>query len=710
MLEDIERRFVRTQILLLSFFVWGVGFLYLISTVLFNSVQTRWELICFSWEAAVFGLPLIVFRPMLRRIQGYARQLQSGTLPAPDHVALYQRKVLAYPLKVALEVFGVSLLAYTLGALQMRYFADLPWEHVALSLICGLICALLWGTAEYFLLEYDMRPLTELALAANHGTLSPVTRVSLRLKIFACSLSLVVASLGFFGVLAYARAVRIIERENGARLSGRVEELASLIGALPPPTTGRLSDAWWMLANEFTISPRGYLHIIDAQGTIWATHPSNVVHGPRLDDERLLPSARRKVLTQAHGYLTDQVREAKIVSFATIPGTDLRLVAIAPLRDFSPELDELVYAGLAGMGFALLLSLGIGFLCTRSITTSLAAVTRAAQAVAEKRDLSQRVRFMTNDEIGVLGYSFNQMAQRLQAYAEGLEQLVAERTRTLEQRSRELEAKNGELGDFLYIASHDLRAPLINLTGFSHALQESMATLDTLLDSNGTAHAGGLARWADLKSDIDESLQFILRSTAKMDTLVNSLLELSRIERRTAPFQIIDTPRLVTDVLDAFRFQIAEKHITVQTGDLPAVVGDPVRLNQVFSNLVDNAIKYMPAQPGMGIVIGCEEERDYYRFFVRDTGAGIRPEDQDKIFRLFTRVGGHGVPGDGIGLAAVRKIVEKHGGRIWVQSQLDVGSTFYFTLPQPAEDHACPRPAGAHVGDAPATTDHLHLT
>jgi signal transduction histidine kinase len=702
MLEELERRFVRTQLLLLGFFVWGVSFLYVVSTILFNPVQTRWVLMSFTWDACIFGVPLIVFRPMLRQLQRYARLLQAGNLDG-EQAAVYQRKVLAYPFKVGVEVFVVSIVAYALGSLQVRYFAALPWEHVALIMICGGVCALLWGTADYFVLEYDMRPLTELALAANRGMYAPVRRVSLRLKIFVCSLTLVVASLGFFGVVAYTRAVRMLETENGARLSGRIEELANLIGALPRPADGGLSQTWWMLASEFPISPKGYMHLVDGAGTILATHPANAAGAKRLADEEILPAVRAQILANATGYLTDQVYDTKIVSFAAIPGTQMKLVAIAPLRDFSPQLDQLVDAGLVGMGFAIFLSIGVGFLCTRSITASIAAVTCAAAAVAEKRDLSQRVTFMTNDEVGGLAQSFNQMAERLQTYAEGLERLVAERTRELEERKQQLEAKNAELNDFLYVASHDLRAPLINLTGFSHALQESMTALGTMLENGGGNHQGEgqAAQWVQLKEDVGESLGFILRSTAKMDMLVSTLLDLSRIESRTAMPQTIDTSQLVEDVLGAFRFQIAEKKIAVTTGTLPSLAGDPVRINQVFSNLIDNAIKYMPAREGASIEIGCEEEGEQYRFFVRDTGMGIRPEDQDKIFRLFTRLGSNGIAGDGVGLTAVRKIVEKHGGRVWVESRPGEGSTFWFNLPRPhpEDGRRIPRQTATRASD-----------
>ena len=692
MLRDIEKKFVLIQVVLLGVFAWGVGFLFAVSTPLFNSVQLGWALFCFAWEGLAFALPLTILRPIFQPIRRYVSELEVGTALSPEHVARYHRKVLAYPFKVSLVVVSASIIAYTLGVAQLRYFARLPWEAVVITFICGLTAGLLWGVLEYFLLEYHLRPLTGLAVSVSQSLPPPAERVSLKMKIFACSVALVVASLSFFGVAGYTQAERVLEEEIGVRVSGRLRELANLMGSLPRAEGGGISGAWRWLAAEFPVSPRGYFHLVDKAGQIVATHPASADAGMRrLSEEELLPDIRTKILTETEGHVTDRIDHSKIVSFVSIPGTPLKIVAIAPMRDFSPQLDQLLYSGLAGMAFALVLALGIGFLCARSITTSLAAVTRTAQLVAEKRDLTQRVNFLTNDEVGVLAHAFNQMAGGLQTYSEGLEHLVAERTQQLEQRSKQLEATNNELSDFLYVASHDLRSPLINLAGFSRSLQESIGTLDAVLVDVAEAQNGAPApagdgraplRWPALKEEIGESLDFILRSVAKMDVLVNALLELSRIETRPHVNQPIDTAKLVDEILGTFRYQIAGKKITVAAGNLPVVSGDPVRINQVFSNLIDNAIKYMGPQPIARMDVGCEESDDEYRFFVRDTGPGIRPEDRDKVFRLFMRLGGNGVAGDGVGLAAVRKIVEKHGGKVWVDSDLGKGSTFWFTLPR----------------------------
>ncbi|HVO24243.1 MAG TPA: ATP-binding protein [Candidatus Margulisiibacteriota bacterium] len=683
MLRDIERKFILIQLILLGLFAWGVGFVYVVSTPLLNSVQRDWEFFCFAWEGLAFAVPLTIWRPMFRPIQRYVTQLQAGDALTPQQAALYHRQVLAYPFKVGLVVMSGSIVAYAVGSAQMRYFARLPWESVVITFICGLASGLLWGVLEYFLLEYHLRPLTALASSASHSLPPPAEQVSLKMKIFACSVVLVVAALSFFGVAAYTRAEAVLEQEIGVRLSGRMHELADLMGSLPRAEGGAISDAWRWVAAEYPVSPRGYFHLVDRSGRVVATHPANADTGlQRLREAALLPAVITRILTQVEGSVTDRVDHSKIISFVDVPGTRLKIVAVAPLHDFSPQLDQLLYSGLVGMAFALLLALGIGFLCARSITTSLAAVTRTAQSVAEKHDLTQRVNFLTNDEVGVLAHAFNRMAEGLQTYSEGLEGLVAERTRQLEERSAQLEATNRELSDFLYIASHDLRAPLINLAGFSRALQDSIGTLDA--GSNGDR----LPHWEALREEIGESLDFILRSVSKMDVLVNALLELSRIETRPQVTQPIDTAKLVAEILDAFHYQIAGKKISVATSHLPVISGDPVRINQVFSNLIDNAIKYMAPHPAARIVVGCEESGDEHCFFVRDNGPGIRREDCDKIFRLFMRLGGNGVAGDGIGLAAVRKIVEKHGGKVWVDSELGKGSTFWFSLPRSSSDGA----------------------
>lgn len=249
----------------------------------------------------------------------------------------------------------------------------------------------------------------------------------------------------------------------------------------------------------------------------------------------------------------------------------------------------------------------------------------------------------------------------------------------------QLEAKNAELTDFLFVLSHDLRAPLINLEGFSNELQRSIATLEeSLVEQDDGPTSSARRRTGNvlqIKTEIDESLEFIRQAVSKMGALVNGILELSRIDSRPSMRQQVELSPMVRDILSLFRYQIDARGIEVQVDALPTVTGDPLRLSQVFGNLIDNAVKYMKPEGEARIDVRYEARNGEHVFSVRDSGIGIRDADQKKVFRLFARLGSSGPPGDGIGLAAVKRIVEKHGGTIWVESQVGVGSTFWFTLP-----------------------------
>jgi signal transduction histidine kinase len=282
-------------------------------------------------------------------------------------------------------------------------------------------------------------------------------------------------------------------------------------------------------------------------------------------------------------------------------------------------------------------------------------------------------------------FSANLTASRAEAWQQARRAteangLMAERTVELERRKEQLEAKNREMADFLYVVSHDLRAPLINLEGFSRALEASIGTLDRMMTERGRVAA--VDPWPELRSEIGESLEFVLRSVSKMDFLVKGLIELSRIDTRPQHPEAVDLNRTVESVLGSLQYLINERGIAVEIEPLPTVRGDPVRLNQVFGNLIDNAIKYMKPEGEAKIHVGCRTNGVGNLFFVHDTGVGIRDEDQSKVFRLFTRLNPKSSSGEGLGLTAVKKIVERNGGRIWVESEVGTGSTFWFTWPQ----------------------------
>jgi PAS domain S-box-containing protein len=227
---------------------------------------------------------------------------------------------------------------------------------------------------------------------------------------------------------------------------------------------------------------------------------------------------------------------------------------------------------------------------------------------------------------------------------------------------KKLEAQNAELERFNYTVSHDLKTPLVTIKGFLGYLEEDIRT-------------GNVER---LKKDT----QRIANAVDKMNELLNDLLELSRIGRLINPPQQIDTELLVREAVEIVRGRLEERRVTVHVNpDLPSIYGDKPRLLEVLQNLLDNAAKYMGDQPQRKIEIGQDgEEGRQSIFFVKDNGMGIAPEYHERIFGLFNKLDAQS-EGTGVGLALVKRIVEFHGGRIWVESELGKGSTFYFTLP-----------------------------
>ncbi|MBI3161809.1 MAG: PAS domain S-box protein [Chloroflexi bacterium] len=226
----------------------------------------------------------------------------------------------------------------------------------------------------------------------------------------------------------------------------------------------------------------------------------------------------------------------------------------------------------------------------------------------------------------------------------------------------ELEDKNSELERFTYTVSHDLKSPLITIKGFLGFLEHDAAS-------------GNATR---LKADIKR----IGDATEKMQRLLSELLELSRIGRVVNPHQPIDLNELADEVIESLHGRLSENNVVVEIQEnLPTVFGDRQRLAEVFQNLVDNAAKFTGAQPHPRIEIGQSGfENDMPIFHVRDNGMGIEVMHQDRIFGLFNKLDATS-DGTGIGLALVKRIVEVHGGRIWVESEVGQGATFYFTLP-----------------------------
>jgi signal transduction histidine kinase len=229
-----------------------------------------------------------------------------------------------------------------------------------------------------------------------------------------------------------------------------------------------------------------------------------------------------------------------------------------------------------------------------------------------------------------------------------------------EQALAEFELKNRELDSFTYTVSHDLKAPLVSLSGLSSALQKEF--------------------YDQLSKEGKHYLERIQANVAHMDTLITDLLELSRIGQVVGPIQDIDTVALLREVQEELAVELEQvgAEFVVQQ-PLPAVRADRDRIRQVFADLIDNTVKFRSEERPLRIEVGCQQQKGFYRFHVADNGIGITPQDHEKVFVPFQQLDPK-AEGMGIGLALVKKIVEHHGGRIWVDSKEGRGATFYFTL------------------------------
>jgi len=240
----------------------------------------------------------------------------------------------------------------------------------------------------------------------------------------------------------------------------------------------------------------------------------------------------------------------------------------------------------------------------------------------------------------------------------------------------ELAAKNKELETIVYVVSHDLRSPLLNVQGFGNALARACEELKAKL--------GGSAD-ADLKrlftTDIPRALGFIETSVSRMDTLLSGFLRFSRLGRVALHIQPLAMHRLVQGAVDVLKFQAEEADATVEIGPLPACLGDPTLVGQVFSNLLDNALKYR--HPGRNCLITVQGRIEDGKaiYTVRDNGIGIAAEHQPKVFDLFHRLDPKKTQGEGLGLTIAQRVIERQHGQIWLESHPGEGTTFFVSLP-----------------------------
>lgn len=253
----------------------------------------------------------------------------------------------------------------------------------------------------------------------------------------------------------------------------------------------------------------------------------------------------------------------------------------------------------------------------------------------------------------------------------------------VEERTVDLRRANDEIQRFAYIVSHDLRSPLVNIMGFTAELEAAAKPLEALVGRAETEAPQILTQEAAdaVRQDLPEAAGFIRASTQKMDRLINAILRLSREGRRVLTPEPLDMDALVGGIAASLKHRTDELGASIAIEPLPAIVGDRVALEQILSNLIENAVKYLkPGRPGEITVRG-RREGNRAVFEVEDNGRGIDPKDHERIFDLFRRSGAQDQPGEGIGLAHVRALAYRLGGIITCESALDQGATFRLSLP-----------------------------
>ena len=308
-----------------------------------------------------------------------------------------------------------------------------------------------------------------------------------------------------------------------------------------------------------------------------------------------------------------------------------------------------------GIGL-LLIAAGIiiARLMSRNITRPLEQLTNAATSIS-RGDYSSKVKIERNDELGKLAHAFNIMAEEIKATQSDLENKVIGRT-------AQLEAVNNEMEAFSYTVSHDLRAPLRGIVGFTAVLEEKYTSQ---LDDEAKRLTG-----------------IIKRNTLKMGTLIDDLLAFSRIGRNELVKHNIPSNEMVQEVIENLAPKLLNDKIKWDIKPLPNVTGDTNAIRQVWTNLIANAIKYSAPREQPVIEIGSLMHEGQTAFYIRDNGVGFDEQYKEKLFKVFQRL--HSVSefeGTGIGLAIVEKIVSKHGGHVWVKAKEGEGACFYFSLP-----------------------------
>ncbi len=247
--------------------------------------------------------------------------------------------------------------------------------------------------------------------------------------------------------------------------------------------------------------------------------------------------------------------------------------------------------------------------------------------------------------------------------------------------AQSLAEKNKELETIVYVASHDLRSPLVNIQGFSRELADTCQRVRGAIAGDGRTSPAQLEEM--LSRDVPEAIEYIMAGVSKIDSLLSGFLRFSRLGRAALKIERLNMTEMLQNIVLTMEFQLKEYSGTLNIQKLPDASGDSTLINQVFSNLIDNALKYRDPSRPVTIEVSGQVDGGFSIYAVKDNGIGIAREHQAKIFEIFHRLDPHAGEGEGLGLTIAQRILERQGGRIWVESELGKGCTFFVSLPNP---------------------------
>jgi signal transduction histidine kinase len=282
---------------------------------------------------------------------------------------------------------------------------------------------------------------------------------------------------------------------------------------------------------------------------------------------------------------------------------------------------------------------------------------------------------------GVSAWLIRRYVIEIQEARDAVARMNADLEAKVRERTFDLTRANEEIQRFAYIVSHDLRAPLVNVMGYTSELEQAGKVVDKAILEAESKRKVAPDVIAAVREDMPEAIAFIRASTEKMDRLINAILKLSREGRRSLVPELLDMTGMVQAIAASVHHQTEAAHAEIIVEPLPRLDSDRLSIEQIFGNLIDNAVKYLDHDRPGRIVVSGREQGDWLVYRIEDNGRGISPKDHERIFELFRRSGRQDRAGEGLGLAFVRNSVRRLGGDVTVDSELGKGSTFILKFP-----------------------------